>query len=645
MNSETISKIAEERMRALKSFIPTLGAAAYAITDSEGMICSGMYSFTEQEQKGDLFCIGSVSKTFTAAAVLMLCERGLLALDEPVVRYLPELYSRDGKTAGITVRMLLDHSSGLPGGSYVGMNSAVPDEDFCAKTVFLFNSKQKLACEPGEYSVYRNDGFSLAQLLVERVSGESFSDFLRKNIFEKLGMDSSFTAANVPEERMVRAFSEDGKMLPPEYVNALGAGGIYMSAEDAAVFGASLASGKLISKKSLTEMCRHYSYLHSHPSEEKLTYDFGLGLDMTDSSPMLPSEQAMFKAGGTIYYNASFSVFPESGLAAVVLSCCPEKGNGLLLKMISDNITAEVLKEKRGAELPPPIEHCFSGISEMPKELTSFSGSYSTTFNQVDISVNPDGVLNITPLDKGIPVTEAAAEYTYRADGWFANGGSGIRFIHSDMGDYFVESMDVALPLEGRASLSGLSYLGAQRVPESDCDASAWQSRAGVWGAVNIPENNLSGRPDVRPVLIKLSLPERFPGYLLFDGQLLETVSEDTADFWLKLPDMNGSDLSCVHLRSDGLLEYGGMLMQHEKSFSILADGEYTIPQDGKNLWFTVPDSCRIAVQGDGRAVLFDSQLQRTADSLTQGMPICAGGSYLQLSGKPGSKLIILLLK
>ena len=126
---------------------------------------AGNYSRTENRALTDdiLYGVGSVSKTYTAAAVLKLVDEGKVELDAPVTAYLPDFTMADGRYTDITVRMLLNHSSGLPG-STIANGFLLNDPDTLAADTLLEElSSQTLKADPGAFSVYCNDGFTLAE--------------------------------------------------------------------------------------------------------------------------------------------------------------------------------------------------------------------------------------------------------------------------------------------------------------------------------------------------------------------------------------------------------------------------------------------------------------------------------------------------
>ena len=154
----------------------------------------GVYSKTENRALTEdiLYGIGSVSKIYTTAAVMQLVEEGKVDLDQPVTAYLPEFTMADSRYRDITVRMLLNHSSGLMGTT--NRNAFLLNDTETDATADLLEElrTQTLQADPGAYSVYCNDGFTLAELIVERISGMDFADYIAAYITGPLALESTF---------------------------------------------------------------------------------------------------------------------------------------------------------------------------------------------------------------------------------------------------------------------------------------------------------------------------------------------------------------------------------------------------------------------------------------------------------------------
>ena len=202
----------------------------------------GVYSKTENRAltDDDLYGIGSISKTYTAAAMMKLVEQGKVDLDEPVTAYLPDFTMADPRYTQITVRMLLNHSSGLMGGT---TNDAFlfgdQGNDDAPSRLLERLAGQTLQAEPGAYSVYSNDSFTLAQLVIERVSGMEYTAFLNQYLLEPLGLENTLTPMEeFDTSQLVKTYlGTDTRALPAENLTIVGTGGIYSTASDLAAFG------------------------------------------------------------------------------------------------------------------------------------------------------------------------------------------------------------------------------------------------------------------------------------------------------------------------------------------------------------------------------------------------------------------------
>ena len=216
-----------------KTLIENLAHAAYergslngAWLYAEGgeIVSKGALGFRDPENtrpitEDTVFQLASVTKQFTAAAVMLTVRKGLLSLDDEITKYFPEI-----PCPGVTVRHLLSHTGGVPdyfddADWFIRIwkeEKRVPGNDEILR--FLRETKAKPYGAPGEKHVYSNTGYNLLALLVERLSGVPFEDFLRQNIFEPAGMSSTrcchIRRDGVPFEKYARAtVFEDGRLV------------------------------------------------------------------------------------------------------------------------------------------------------------------------------------------------------------------------------------------------------------------------------------------------------------------------------------------------------------------------------------------------------------------------------------------------
>ncbi|MBQ2191921.1 MAG: beta-lactamase family protein, partial [Clostridia bacterium] len=167
-----------------------------------------------------IFQLASVTKQFTAAAVMLTVRRGLLGLDDELTKFFPELE----KYRGVTIRHLLTHTSGIPdyfddADWFIDLwkkEDRVPANPEIVR--FLLETKAEPYGAPGEKFQYSNTGYNLFAEIVERVNGVPFEEFLQKNIFEPAGMNSTrcrhIRRDGVPFENYARAtVNENGRFV------------------------------------------------------------------------------------------------------------------------------------------------------------------------------------------------------------------------------------------------------------------------------------------------------------------------------------------------------------------------------------------------------------------------------------------------
>lgn len=174
-----------------------IAGMSVAVTDKDGIAYANGFGVESVERPvlkstpETLYKIASVSKVFNAANAMCLLDRGLLDLDTPVKEYIPELaLSRPGSAEAVTLRHLLTHTAGLTADIY---KNGPRDERCLEQRVTELFPKLEMFSMPGDgVFLYSNYGFVLAAYLAERVTGKIYSDLVRENILEPLGMERTF---------------------------------------------------------------------------------------------------------------------------------------------------------------------------------------------------------------------------------------------------------------------------------------------------------------------------------------------------------------------------------------------------------------------------------------------------------------------
>ena len=252
------------------------------------------------------FRLGSLTKQFTAACILLLEERGKLKIDDPIKKYMPDAPAAWDK---ITFYHLLTHTSGIP--SFTGFPDYASKEAFPATPedlVARFRDKP-LEFQPGEKWNYSNSGYVLLGYLLQKITKQSYAQFVQENIFDPLGMhDSGYdvNSAIIPHRAAGYTPSATG-IRHAGYIDMsipLSAGGLYSTTEDLLRWEQGLMGGKLLSPVSLQKMMK--------PFKE----DYGFGLSMTTVN----GRKLISHDGGIEGFNTKLDYYPEDKLTVVVLA-------------------------------------------------------------------------------------------------------------------------------------------------------------------------------------------------------------------------------------------------------------------------------------------------------------------------------------
>ena len=295
-----------------------------------------------------IFEAGSVSKQFTAAAVLLLVREGKLSLDDPVRKYIPELPSfpaPEGILAGsagsgsanravpLTIRHLLHHTSGLRDWGNIAGIAGWPRTTRVhthAHVLDIVSRQRSLNFTPGTHWSYSNTGFNLAAIIVSRVSGMPFADFTRTRIFEPLGM--SHTSWRDDHTRIVRnraiAYDDrrDGFHIDMPFENVHGNGGLLTTVGDLLKWNENFTTPTVGDAAFVAEQQR----VGTFSDGRSLDYAFGLynrpykGVRQVDHS------------GSTAGYRAHLARYPDQHLSAAVLCNVSSGGATEALHAVAD---------------------------------------------------------------------------------------------------------------------------------------------------------------------------------------------------------------------------------------------------------------------------------------------------------------------
>ncbi len=252
------------------------------------------------------YLICSVTKQFTATAIMLLAEKKLLNLDDPIVKYLPD-YPKPVADK-VTVYHLLTHTSGITEYTDLPQLEEMYDRPASLEDVVSIFKDLPLLFEPGSEWRYTNSGYYLLGLIIEKVSGETYGEYMRKHVFEPLGMsNTSFPHGfiDLPGSARGHTFDSASSLVPEAAVHSnlpYSAGGLYSTVGDMAKWDRSLRSGTLLSPESLSKMFTPY----------KDHYGCGWFIDT------LYGHQLAFHGGGGGGFRSSFMRFVDEPFCVVV---------------------------------------------------------------------------------------------------------------------------------------------------------------------------------------------------------------------------------------------------------------------------------------------------------------------------------------
>ena len=327
-------------------------AACAAVCGPEGLLaaaCAGTRGFDDSPARvDDLYNVGSVSKIYVTAAVMKLVQEGRISLDEPVRRYLPDWRMADERCGEITVRMLLNHSSGIPGTNLHDHLDLEEEEELYTgkyRNTPAYWQTVKLRARPGSFSSYGNDGFDLVAEVVEAVTGKPYIRWLREQITGPAGAFSAGVGRRLAEGHVKVACRGD----EPEYYNCFGAGAIHTTVPECAMLGSLFIDSRgVIGQAYLDETRRPQGATFLQGAYDAA--DYCLGWDSLYNRNRIPlGEGAVIKSGGTEQFTSYLLVGPACGLSLAISAT--NDGDAPWLEVLED-IGGEALKfiEKNGED-------------------------------------------------------------------------------------------------------------------------------------------------------------------------------------------------------------------------------------------------------------------------------------------------------
>lgn len=317
--------------------IPHPGASVMVIKDGKIIFSKG-YGYADIQNKIPIepatnFRLASVSKQFTAMSIMMLSERGKISLDGPLKKYFPDF---PAWADHIKIINLLNHTSGI-----WDYESLIPDEQTIPVSdhdVYTsIKEVDSLYFSPGEKFQYSNTAYVLLGLIIEKLSGLTFSDFLKENIFIPLGMNDSRTNlpdADIPKRAFGYSENEGSFTKTDQSVTSytLGDGGIYSSVTDLYKWDQMLYNGKLLKPATLDKVFTPSSVISKESNE-----NYGLGWYLSERK----GKKCIWHNGDSRGFTNLLLRYPEEKLAIIILT----NRNGADLPILQQQLEKLFIKE------------------------------------------------------------------------------------------------------------------------------------------------------------------------------------------------------------------------------------------------------------------------------------------------------------
>lgn len=312
------------------------------------------------------FRIGSITKQFTATAILQLQEQGLLGVYDVISTYLPDYPNGEQ----ITIHHLLSHTSGI-----VNLNTLDGFEEMAKRNVSLedliaFFSSEPLEFTPGERYHYTNSGYIVLTKIIEAVSGYSYADYLQHRILEPLGMlDSGYARQEVVLPHHASGYIFTGETY--QHANFIdmswpsGAGGMYSTAEDLYKWKQGLYTGTILSEPSREMMSTPKVTVHTTADGKGYYHGYG-GIICTHYD-----RQFLYHGGGIDGFSTRIARYPDEQVSIIVLTNIdPEIATPVVA--IANDLAAilfdqpyQLPKQRQAIDLDPAIYHAYVGQYEL----------------------------------------------------------------------------------------------------------------------------------------------------------------------------------------------------------------------------------------------------------------------------------------
>lgn len=411
-NSEAIATDPEKRMDQLfasydNDYTP---GAVYAVYKDGKIHSSKSYGMANLShnipfEKMTISNIGSVSKQFTAMAILLLEKEGKINLEDAVRKHLPE-FPEFNHT--ITIRNLLNHTNGLREIFNIMSMRGWDMGDVLIKeeALNIVQRQKNLQGKPGESFNYNNTAFILLTEIIERIGDKPFPDWMKANVFEPLGMKNTLVRKDpyfiIPNSAQGYSPGEKGYQEQGDLHTSSGAGGIYTTAEDMTKWMGNFHSKKLGGKAVIEKLTTPNITANGD------TIPYSLGLFVDDYKGLM----AYHHGGADIAHRAMLKFFPEINAGVFCMS-----NNGAFPSNVMNDKIADVFFKEHFTEKEETKKEAVSIITLTPETLKKYEGEFKATIGPVIKYYLEDDKLMAQPDGQDARAMLATSDTTFNYSG------------------------------------------------------------------------------------------------------------------------------------------------------------------------------------------------------------------------------------
>ncbi len=520
-----------------------------ALVDDDKTIWSKGFGYADIDNNisttsDTIFEVGSISKLFTATAIMQLVEQGKIDLDKPIQEYIKEfsIKTRYTDAEPITIRSLMTHHSGLPSDKISEIFSLEEEkENFRNEIAYL--KEVHTAYKPNYIWAYSNLGVDMLGIIIEKVTGMNFYDYIEENILKPLEMNhSSFIVKEEMKPLISKGYeSATGKGNDNYYIRTMPAGSLRSNVSDMTNFIKMVINRGSFNDKQILKKETFEQMFTPQNKGVALDFNFEIGLNWFLSNHL--AGQVCSHGGDTLFFHAMLSIIPEQKLGVIVLT---NSNYGIL---VSQSVTNEIMdlavQVKTGIKTLETKSEFYEKVTLTREELSKYEGEFATSI----------GLVTITSFKNQLQMITASMPHTMlyaNKDGWFSLEGVPSNYVR--VGVVFIDGEKILAIEEGKIRTAiGKEYI-KKPIPE------IWQNRAGQYKIINHNE-----------VDKKMGIPEIFTlkykdGYLLLntynsDITGIENVLTPINDTETILEGLGRGMMETVYVKiinNEEILEYSG---------------------------------------------------------------------------------------